>query len=85
MNKSNIAVINGPNLNLLGEREVDIYGTSTLEEIKLFTQEQLRTYPVKLHWFQSNIEGEIVEIIHQSLKEKFQGIVINPGGWDTPP
>ena len=76
-----ILVINGPNLNLLGKREPEIYGTTTLLEIKKELTEYSETFPdVKLEFFQSNHEGEIVEKI-QSAIEVFDGILINPAAY----
>jgi 3-dehydroquinate dehydratase-2 len=73
-----IAIINGPNLNLLGKRETDIYGNLPFET---FLQ-QLRTkYPdTELSYYQSNIEGELVDEI-QRVGFDHDGIIINPGGY----
>ncbi len=75
-----ILIINGPNINLLGTREPEIYGTLTLEEIN----EKLRSYAndkgIELETFQSNIEGEIVDKIQQA-KNNCDGIVINPAAY----
>ena len=72
----NIAIINGPNLNLLGKREVDIYGTQTFEDY-LETLES--KFPqVTLTYFQSNHEGGIIDYLHAVCYEfKFDGIVLN--------
>jgi 3-dehydroquinate dehydratase-2 len=73
-----IAIINGPNLNLLGKRETDIYGNMPFEKY----WEQLRSkYPqLQLTYYQSNIEGELINEIQQ-LGFEYDGIVINPGGY----
>jgi 3-dehydroquinate dehydratase-2 len=73
-----IAIINGPNLNLLGKRETDIYGNMPFEKYL----EQLRSkYPqLQLAYYQSNIEGELINEIQQ-LGFEYDGIVINPGGY----
>ncbi len=75
-----LLLINGPNLNLLGRRETDIYGTTNLESI----EEELRGKAIKenvdLDCFQSNSESEIVERIHDSFK-KVDGILINAGAY----
>lgn len=75
-----ILVVNGPNLNLLGTREPDVYGTLTLEKIN----EELALYAqnlgAEIEFFQSNIEGEIVDKIQQSRND-CQGIVINPAAY----
>ena len=55
-----IAVLNGPNLNLLGQREPDIYGRTTLPEIEAMVREAARTHAVEIDWFQSNHEGALV-------------------------
>lgn len=77
-----ILIINGPNINLLGTREPEIYGSLTLEKI----EEELKTYAsslnVEVKFFQSNIEGEIVDAIQKAKYEwDCQGIVINPAAY----
>lgn len=72
-----IFVLNGPNLNRLGKREPEIYGTTTLAEIEAMCREAAGETPVRFH--QSNIEGEIVNWIHEAIDEGV-GIVINPAG-----
>ena len=74
-----IAVIHGPNLNLLGTREPNIYGSSTLEEINRRLIELGRELGIAVSPFQSNHEGEIVDFIH-SIRDTHAGIVINPAG-----
>ena len=71
-----IAVLNGPNLNLLGEREPDIYGRTSLAEIERATKERARTLGVECSWIQTNHEGELVEAI-QNLKGRADGALIN--------
>ena len=73
---NNIIIINGPNLNLLGSREESQYGTVTYEELKDKCADKAKEIGVNLEFFQSNIEGEIVNIIQQSIK-KYDGIIIN--------
>jgi 3-dehydroquinate dehydratase-2 len=73
-------VINGPNLNLLGSREPEIYGNKTLSEIETYTQMRLGDV-AQLDWFQSNIEGEIVSRIQKLNTENYQGLIINPAGY----
>lgn len=68
----------GPNLNLLGEREADIYGNMTLEEIENLIKQEAGKKEIETVFFQSNSEGAIIDKIHQSRKE-VDGIVINPG------
>jgi 3-dehydroquinate dehydratase-2 len=72
-----IFVINGPNLNRLGKREPEIYGTTTLAEIEAMCREAAGTWPVRFH--QSNAEHEIVDWIHEALDDG-AGILINPAG-----
>ncbi len=71
-----IAVVNGPNLNLLGEREPELYGRATLAEVELVTRERARELGVECSWTQSNHEGELVEAIQQ-LRGHADGAVIN--------
>ena len=73
-----IAIINGPNLNLLGKRETDIYGNMPFED---FLQQLREKYPaVQLHYFQSNVEGELINEL-QRLGFDYDGIIFNPGGY----
>lgn len=76
-----ILVIHGPNLNLLGQREKDIYGQSTLEEINQKLQESAQSHGVELVVFQSNHEGDIVDRIGKSKSEGFGAILINPAAY----
>ena len=71
-----IAVLNGPNLNLLGEREPEIYGRASLADIERATKERARTLGVACSWIQTNHEGELVEAI-QGLKGHADGALIN--------
>ena len=71
-----IIIINGPNLNLLGEREQSQYGTATLEKIKETCLKKSEELGLEVEFTQSNIEGELVNIIQNSRK-KFDGIIIN--------
>lgn len=73
-----IAIINGVNLNLLGKREPEIYGKQTFEQYFDFLQEK---YPqVELSYFQSNVEGELINKIHE-IGFDFDGIVLNAGAY----
>ncbi len=76
--KNVITVINGPNLNLLGEREPEIYGSMTLADIIAKLEEKAAEKGFKIKAFQSNGEGRIIDYIHQ-IKEKTAGLIINPG------
>jgi len=71
-----IAVLNGPNLNLLGEREPELYGRATLAEIETRTRERAQALGVNVSWTQTNHEGELVDAI-QALKGRADGAVIN--------
>lgn len=73
-----IAVINGPNLNLLGKREPGIYGSQTFEEF--YKKLQQKYSDVDFTYFQSNIEGELINEL-QRVGFDFDGIIINPGGY----
>jgi len=73
-----ILIINGPNLNMLGERKPEIYGGKTLNEINDYIQDYFKR--VTLAFFQSNHEGEIVDQIQQA-KMEYAGIIINPGAY----
>ena len=75
-----ILIINGPNLNLLGEREESKYGKVTLEEVKKNCETYAKSINVKVKFEQSNIEGEIVTMI-QKAKDVFDGIIINAAGY----
>ena len=73
---NNIIIINGPNLNLLGDREQSQYGSITYEELKLNCISKSKELGLNIEFAQSNIEGEIVNFIQGSIK-KFDGIIIN--------
>lgn len=84
MTKTNLPkflIINGPNLNMLGIREPEIYGSLSLNQIIAYTESSLSEENVKLEWFQSNIEGELVTRIQQSISQDFQALIINPGAY----
>ena len=78
--KNNIIVINGPNLNLLGEREQSQYGSMTFDMLKSNCIEYSKTLEINIEFAQSNIEGEIVTII-QEAKKKYDGLIINAAGF----
>ena len=75
-----IFILNGPNLNLLGQREPEIYGSTTLDEIRLWCEADAQEFGLGLVFRQSNFEGEIIEAIHAARKEA-AGIIINPAGY----
>lgn len=76
-----LLIINGPNLNLLGSREPEIYGSDTLEDIQKETSLWADSKGVETKWFQSNIEGEIVSEIQKARKENYDGLIINPAAY----
>mgnify|MGYP000032164600 FL=1 len=75
-----ITIINGPNLNLLGTREPDIYGTTTLADIEAMCVARAKTHGLSAQCFQSNDEGELVNLIQQA-RETAAGLVINAGAY----
>ena len=77
---NNIIIINGPNLNLLGEREQSQYGSITFDQLRSKCLSKAKELNVNLEFYQSNIEGEIVTTI-QEAKNKFNGIIINAAGF----
>ena len=77
---NNIIIINGPNLNLLGEREQSQYGSVTYDELKNNCLKYSKTLAINIEFTQSNIEGEIVTII-QEAKKKYDGLIINAAGF----
>ena len=78
MNK--ILIINGPNLNLLGEREQSQYGSTTFNDLKQMCQKTSEDIGIKLDFKQSNIEGELVNII-QEARNDYNGLIINAAGF----
>jgi 3-dehydroquinate dehydratase-2 len=76
-----IYVLNGPNLNLLGTREPEKYGHTTLPEVEALCRKQAKTHGLEVEFRQSTHEGEIVDWIHEAARKKAVGIVINPAGY----
>ncbi len=76
-----ILVINGPNMNMLGIRQPEIYGSATYEDLKAMIQEEADRLGVEVRFFQSNHEGALVDAIQQAYFEKVDGIVINPAAY----
>ncbi len=76
-----IAVINGPNLNLLGKREPQIYGHQTLDEIMAQLADEARDLQCELVVCQSNHEGVLIDQVHAAQQQNCSGIIINPGGY----
>lgn len=77
---SSIMIINGPNLNLLGKREPEIYGTTTLAEIQAECQKLADARGYELEFLQSNHEGAIIDWIHEA-RDRSDAILINPGAY----
>ncbi|UNE54348.1 type II 3-dehydroquinate dehydratase [Bartonella machadoae] len=75
-----ITILNGPNLNFLGQREPEIYGTETLEDIEKFCKEWATKAGVIVHFHQSNCEGQLVEWIQAAIG-KSAGLIINPAAY----
>ncbi len=75
-----IIIINGPNLNLIGEREPEVYGSQTLEELNHEIEEYTDAEDVELEFYQSNHEGEIIDILH-SHRNDSDGFIMNPGAF----
>lgn len=75
-----IVVINGPNLDLLGMRQPELYGTTALTELEARLRQHGETLGVAVECFQSNSEGEVIELLHR-FRSDVLGIVINPGGY----
>lgn len=76
-----IVVVNGPNLNLLGQREPDVYGHTTLKDIESALQQLAQAEGTSLSFMQSNAEHELIEVIHQAGRDGVDGIIINPAAF----
>lgn len=75
-----LLLLNGPNLNLLGTREPEVYGSTTLAQIEREAMAQAKAAGAELSCFQSNHEGQLIDCIHAARGEGVDAIVINPGG-----
>ena len=71
-----LLIINGPNLNLIGRREVDVYGKENLDQITKWVSESIKSSKVDLIWFQSNSEGEIIDKLHWAIVNQIEGIIM---------
>lgn len=76
-----IMIIHGPNLNLLGLREKEYYGGESLADINLALEKLAGEEELEIAIFQENLEGKIVQLIHQAYFEAYAGIIINPGAY----
>lgn len=79
-NNGHILVLNGPNLNLLGQREPEHYGVKTLREINEIIAGEAEKIGVSVDFMQTNYEGELIENIHKGI-DNYDGIIINPGAF----
>lgn len=74
-----VTVLNGPNLNRLGEREPEIYGTATLADVERMVRDKAQELGWQVNFFQSNHEGALIDHIHKAADDGVDGIIINPG------
>jgi 3-dehydroquinate dehydratase II len=74
-------VINGPNLNLLGSRELSVYGDRTLDEVTAIVRQEAEGLGFELEFFQSAREGEIIELLHSGIEAKIDGALLNPAAY----
>lgn len=75
-----VVIINGPNLNRLGKRQPEVYGSTTLEDIENMLAKEAERLGIAVDFFQSNIEGELIERIHRAADDG-HAVIINPGGF----
>lgn len=75
----NILIINGPNLNLLGKRNPGVYGTGSLDELEEYIKTEFPSH--SFEFYQSNVEGELINKVQEAMGDNTQGLVINPGGY----
>ena len=77
----NILVLNGPNLNLLGTREPEVYGTDSLKDIEENLKSISKKHNVNIRFYQSNSENELINELHNAKQENIDAIIINPGAF----
>lgn len=75
-----VFILNGPNLNLLGTREPEIYGAATLQDVQALCEKEAASLSIKIDFRQSNIEGELIGWV-QEARDKADGLIINAGGY----
>ena len=78
---STIYVLNGPNLNLLGTREPEVYGHATLADVEKLCRMEAKAHGFDVEFRQSNHEGDLVDWLHEARAKKALGVVINPGAF----
>lgn len=76
-----VLVINGPNMNLLGKREPEVYGYETLDDLEKAVLKEAETLGIEASFFQSNLEGEIIDVIQSAQDKHVDAIIINPGAF----
>jgi 3-dehydroquinate dehydratase-2 len=76
-----VYVLNGPNLNLLGTREPETYGSATLKDVEQLCRDRAKAHRLDLEFRQSNHEGELIDWIHEAAAKEAAGIVLNAGGY----
>lgn len=72
-------IINGPNLNLLGKRNPGVYGTGSLQDLETFLKKEFPDH--EFTFYQSNVEGELINKVQKAMEDGTEGLVINPGGF----
>lgn len=77
----NILIINGPNINLLGSREPEIYQQHSYHDLVIFIEELAKLHCVSISMQQTNHEGTIIDLLHNAINEHIDGIIINPGAY----
>ncbi|MHA6259517.1 type II 3-dehydroquinate dehydratase [Sporosarcina sp. CAU 1771] len=76
-----LLILNGPNLNLLGKREPDVYGHETLMDLERNLTQFASNHDVEVSFYQSNTEGSLIDRIHETVNEGMDGIIFNPGAY----
>ncbi len=77
----NVLVLNGPNLNLLGSREPEVYGTDTLDDVEQRLSEIANKSSVGINYYQSNSENDLIDQLHKAKQNKVDYVIINPGAF----